>query len=285
MVVKRRPAVAGAFYEDDGELLRNRIEWSINHELGPARNPRSIGDPVAVVVPHAGLIYSGPIAAHSYVAIKKRLSPSTFIIMGPNHYGVGAPVAVMNEGVWETPLGDIEIDSSIANELMKSFEGLEVDSFAFEREHSVEVQVPFIQHLFPGSKIVPIVVWEQTLDVARRMAQALVSVIGNRKDVVFVASSDLNHYEPHDVTSEKDMKAIERIIKLDSEGLMDIMDRLNISICGFGAILTAMEYSKLRGIKHVDLLMHATSGDTGPNKMETVGYASIAFHVGDDYQH
>ncbi len=125
MVVKRRPAVAGAFYEDDGELLRNRIEWSINHELGPARNPRSIGDPVAVVVPHAGLIYSGPIAAHSYVAIKKRLSPSTFIIMGPNHYGVGAPVAVMNEGgVWETPLGDIEIDSSIANELMKSFEGL-----------------------------------------------------------------------------------------------------------------------------------------------------------------
>lgn len=283
MAIRRKPAVAGAFYEDDAESLRKRIEWSMQHPLGPGSGQRAkINGLVSVIVPHAGYIYSGPIAAHSYMEIKAHYDPSTFIIMGPNHYGIGAPVAIMDDGVWETPLGDIEIDGEVAKALINAFNYLEVDAYAFEKEHSVEVQVPFIKYLFPHSKIVPIVVWEQTLDVARRMALALKHVIGDKfSDIFFVASSDLNHYEPHDITTEKDMRVIQQILKLEPEGFLDVMERLNVSVCGFGAILTAMEYSRLQGARHVELLRHATSGDTSSNRVETVGYASIAFYRGD----
>jgi len=281
-MVTRKPAVAGMFYEASRNGLINQIKWSIEHELGPKstmnfkENKQFV---LSIIVPHAGYVYSGPVAAHAYVEISKYLKPKVFIIIGPNHYGVGSPAAIMTSGVWETPLGQVEIDEEVAKQIKAKVRDLAEDPLAFEREHSVEVQVPFIQYLFPDSKIVPIVLWNQTIDLSRRLGSAISEVVDGRAgEVVLVASSDLNHYEPHDVTTGKDMRVIERILNMDEEGFYTVMDKYDVSVCGFGAIMTAIVYSRKQGATGVKLLKHATSGDTSGYLLETVGYASIAFY-------
>ncbi len=281
-MVTRKPAVAGMFYEASRDGLINQIKWSIEHELGPKptmnvkENKQYV---LSVIVPHAGYVYSGPVAAHAYVEIGKYMKPKVFVIVGPNHYGVGSPAAIMTSGVWETPLGQVEIDEEVAKQIKAKVRDLAEDPVAFEREHSIEVQVPFIQYLFPGSKIVPIVLWNQTIDLSRRLGSAISEVVDGRMgDIVVVASSDLNHYEPHDVTTDKDMRVIERILNMDEEGFYAVMDKYDVSVCGFGAIMTAIVYSRKQGATSVKLLKHATSGDTSGYLLETVGYASIAFY-------
>jgi len=151
----RKPAVAGYFYEAHRDKLIEQIEWSIRHPLGPGqliKQPREGFRSVPIViVPHAGYIYSGPIAAMSFAEIYRFHNPRTFIIVGPNHYGVGSPVAIYPDGVWETPLGSLEVDSEVAKELMNKVKYLEPDVYAFSQEHSLEVQLPFIQYIF-GNK-------------------------------------------------------------------------------------------------------------------------------------
>ncbi|WP_069806429.1 AmmeMemoRadiSam system protein B [Vulcanisaeta thermophila] len=281
----RKPAVAGYFYEADRDKLRERIEWSIRHQLGPGqlvKQPREgYSSLPIVVVPHAGYIYSGPIAAMSFAEIYRFHNPRTFIIVGPNHYGVGSPVAIYPEGAWETPLGTVEIDTEIARELMRRVKYLEPDPYAFAQEHSVEVQVPFIQYIFGNNvKIVPIILWRQSKEVALDLGNAIGEVISNYEPgaVVYVASSDWNHYEPHEVTVEKDMRAIDPVLRLDLDSFFDALERYDVSACGYGAVATAIVAAKRLGVKNVILLRHATSGDTSGYTLETVGYASIAFY-------
>ncbi|MGC8542831.1 MAG: AmmeMemoRadiSam system protein B [Vulcanisaeta sp.] len=282
----RKPAVAGYFYEADRDKLVEQIEWSIKHSLGPGqliKQPREGYRAVPIViVPHAGYIYSGPVAAMSFAEIYRFHNPKTFIIVGPNHYGVGSPVAIYPDGVWETPLGSLEVDSEIANELMKRVKSLEPDVYAFTQEHSLEVQLPFIQYIFGNNvKIVPIALWRQTKDVARDLGNAIADVIASHElgSVVYVASSDWNHYEPHEITTEKDMKAIDPVLRLDEDSFFDTIERYDVSACGYGAIATAIVAAKKLGVKNVVLLRHATSGDTSGYTLETVGYASIAFYL------
>ena len=281
----RKPVVAGYFYEGSRDELIKRIEWCIKHELGPKeviKQPRSeYKGVIAVISPHAGYVYSGPIAAHAFVEIYRFHNPKTFIIIGPNHYGIGAPIAIIDEGIWETPLGIVEIDTEIAREIRRLCKEVEIDWYALEKEHSIEVQIPFIQYLFGTNiKIVPICLMIQSIDVAQCLGKAIAEVIKSRSvgDVVLVASTDWNHYEPHEITVEKDMKAIEKVLQLDLKGFYDVIQRLDISVCGYGAVGTAIVVAKELNAKPV-LLKHATSGDTSGYYLEVVGYAAIAFYI------
>lgn len=277
----RRPAVAGYFYEADKEDLVNRIKWAIGHEIGPKsealapEGSRALG----AVVPHAGYMYSGPVAAWAYAALKGYGRPDSVIIIGPNHYGIGAPVAIMKSGVWETPLGSVEVDSDLAEALASEYKELEDDFYAFSKEHSLEVQVPFLQYFFGDVRIVPIALWRQTPSVARGLGITIAKALRNTSKRVYVlASSDLNHYEPHEITKKKDELALERIIKLDFDGFYDVISRFDVSACGVAPIATLIRVAAELGFK-AKLLSHATSGDTSGEYGETVGYASVLFYA------
>jgi AmmeMemoRadiSam system protein B len=277
----RKPAVAGYFYESDGERLLQQLEWAVKHELGPKalQLPKLGAEALGGVAPHAGYMYSGPVAAWIYSALAGFGRPDVFIVVGPNHYGIGAPVAVMKSGVWETPLGRVEIDSDLAERIMSHYKEVEDDPHAFSKEHSVEVQIPFIQYYFKDVKIVPIVMWRQTSSTARELGRAIAKAVkGYGKKVYVIASSDFNHYEPHDVTMKKDDIAISKILQLDEAGLFEVASKFDISICGIGPIAALIAAAKELGYSNVTLLKHATSGDTSGYRDETVGYASVIFY-------
>ncbi len=282
---KRMPAVAGMFYESDPQALRAQIEWAFKHELGPGELPKIPSErrrlSAAFICPHAGYMYSGPIAAHAYYQIAIEGGADTFIIIGPNHTGLGTLVSIMPKGVWVTPLGEVEIDEELASEILKNSEYADPDEKAHMLEHSVEVQVPFLQYLFNGRfKIVPIVVYEHSLEVAKDLANAIIKAIKTlNRDVVLIASSDFTHYEPHDVAVSKDSMAIKAIEELNVEKFERIVTTYNLSICGPGPIMVAMIYSKNVGCKHARLLKYATSGDVTGEKAAVVGYAAIQFPI------
>lgn len=276
----RKPAVAGYFYEADRQALLERIRWSINHELGPKAESLSPDGSRAlgVVAPHAGYMYSGPVAAWAYAALKGYGKPDTVVVIGPNHYGVGAPVAIMRLGVWETPLGSLEVDEELSEFLISQYKSLEDDFYAFSKEHSIEVHLPFIQYFFGEVKIVPIALWRQTPSTAKELGAALARAISSfKKKIVIIASSDLNHYEHHEITAKKDEMAISEILKGDVDKFFEVISRYDISACGIGPIGALMKAASELGFR-AKLLKHATSGDTSGYKEETVGYASVLFY-------
>ena len=279
-MVTRYPAVAGYFYESDPQRLIKQIEWAFRHSLGPRslpqvstmRNKESIG----FVSPHAGYIYSGPIAAHVYHRLAREGKPDVFVIAGPNHTGRGSAVSVMTEGIWITPLGEIPIDSEFAKAIVRESEYASPDIEAHLEEHSVEVQIPFLQYLFKNIKIVPIILMLQTPRVAKDLAKAIESAAEKLgKDYVFIASSDFTHYEMHEIAIKKDSLAIERIVNIDPEGLYNVIEKYNISMCGPGPVMTLLYIAKEKGVKKAEKLAYATSGDVSGDKSLVVGYASI----------
>ena len=277
---KRRPAVAGMFYEADPEALKAQIEWCFTHPLGPGKLPKCCGErreSIGFVSSHAGYMYSGPVAAHVYYRLAGERKPDTVIIVGPNHTGLGTLVSVMVEGVWETPLGEVEIDRELALRIVKYSELADIDDKAHLFEHSVEVQVPFLQYIYGGGfRIVPIVMWDQSSRAARDLGEAVhraVKELG--RDVVYIASSDFTHYEPHEVAVKKDRLAIERILSLDPEGLEKVVKEHDITMCGPGPVMSMLFYAKKAGAKGAELLKYATSGDITGDRSSVVGYAAI----------
>lgn len=276
----RRPAVAGYFYEAEREALLERIKWAVRHEVGPGSETLKLEGARALgaVVPHAGYIYSGPVAAWAYAALRSFGAPDSVVIVGPNHYGVGSPVAIMRSGVWETPLGSLSVDEELAEGLIREYKALEDDFYAFSREHSIEVQLPFLQYFFGDVKIVPIALWRQTPSVAKELGSALARVISKHNKKVYVlASSDFNHYEHHEITVKKDEVAIKEIVEGDVDRFFEVLSKYDISACGPGAVGALMRAASELGFK-ARLLKHATSGDTSGYVEETVGYASILFY-------
>ena len=276
----RYPVVAGYFYERDPESLRKQIEESFLHFLGPGSLPDvskvrkrlSIG----YISPHAGYMYSGPIAAHTYYMLAREGKPDTVVIAGPNHTGLGVGVSVMVEGIWKTPLGDAPIDSELAKTIVKNSEYAAPDELAHLEEHSVEVQIPLLQYIFGDVRIVPIVLMLQTPSVAKDLAEAIYAASEKLgRDIVFIASTDFSHYVPHEVAYKKDRMAIERILDIDPEGLYDTIERHNISMCGPGPVMTLLYLAKRYGVSKAELLKYATSGDITGDKELVVGYASI----------
>ena len=221
-------------------------------------------------------MYSGPVAAHSYLALAEDGVPATAIILGPNHTGVGSGVSLMTEGAWETPLGRVEIDSELAAKIQKASAIIDTDEEAHRHEHSLEVQLPFLQYLYQNSvKIVPICLMMQDLATAAEVGDAIAKAA--TPSTVIVASTDMTHYEPHDAAQTKDRKAIDAILALDEEKLYRLIRSENITMCGYGPVTALMRTAKLSQVTEGTLLSYHTSGDITHELDAVVGYAAIQF--------
>jgi len=270
----RKPAVSGMFYAGTARELEEQIEWCYKHELGPGAVPRvnskGLREIVAIVVPHAGYYYSGPVAAHAYNELADDGVPDTAVILGPNHTGYGYPVSVWVGAVWNTPFGEVEINEALARRLLG--EVIEADETAHIHEHSIEVQLPWLQHLYESVRIVPIAMLAQDIETARAVGKAI-----SRSDdnLIVIASSDFTHYEPHNIAMEKDGSVIEAIVNLDEEELYERCERLNCTMCGYGPVASAIVAAKEMEAKRASLLKYATSGDTSGDFSQVVGYGSI----------
>ena len=286
MEYKRKAVVAGSFYAANRQSLETQIEDCFLHEIGPGTLPASEQKKerkiMGTIVPHAGFIYSGPVAAHSYLQLSFEKTPRTIIILGPNHRGLGGEVSLMSSGQWQTPLGTIEVDQSIANEIIAHDEKriLRDDFQAHLFEHSIEVQLPFLQFIYPTSefKIIPISIINQQLVSMKYLAEIIYETIKDKyQDFLLVASSDFTHYEEQESTKHKDSEGIKEILKMDSDLFYKTIQNNNASICGPGPISVVMETCKKLGANKGKLLKYATSGDVSGMYDQVVGYASIIF--------
>ena len=276
----RKPAVAGQFYPADPEELSSLIDQCYTHPLGPGKSPPAPptkADMVAVVCPHAGYVYSGPVAAHSYLHVSSLVKPELIVVVAPNHYGVGSGVSTFREGQWETPLGRMKVDTEASDRLVKLESLVTVDPGAHRLEHSLEVQLPFLQRIYGDSvPILPISLVFQDIDTARALSSALARLLKGRR-AVLVASSDLTHYESAEVARKKDTSLLQNVLKMDLAGFYSTLDRLNVTACGFGAIATVMETARSLGLSRPELLKYASSGDTTGDNLQVVGYGALRF--------
>ena len=228
------------------------------------------------VVPHAGYVYSGQVAAAVFSSIE---IPPRCILLGPRHFPRGEPLAILSEGSWQTPLGLAQIDSALAAELKRAYPALREDSLAHQREHSLEVQIPFLQRLNPGFQFVPVVLGTDRYARMEELGQAVARVMKDQTDrtpgenVLVIASTDLNHYENEAITRAKDERAIARILELDAAGLYGVVRAESISMCGYAATVAMLVAVKELGARKAELVRYATSGDVNGDHEEVVGYA------------
>ena len=274
----RTPAVSGTFYPDDEKELKSLIHDCFIHPIGPGKIPTADSNRkiYGVICPHAGFVYSGPVACHSFYAISSSTS-NLAIMVGPNHYGIGQNVASMIDAGWKTPLGLVEIDSESALELREDLGIMEFDSFSHSKEHSIEVQVPMLQETFSREmKILPISLINQEQKIATQVGTAIAK-IAEKKDALLIGSSDFTHYEENGFAHRQDLALIEPILKLDVDEFYKVLKEREVTACGFGAIAATMIASKELGATEGKLLKYATSGDVSGDKSSVVGYASIIF--------
>jgi hypothetical protein len=281
MVKVRRPTQAGAFYEGTPDALKRQIEKCFTDKLGPGKLPEvAKTDPtnvIGLICPHAGYMYSGPVAAHAYYELAVDGKPDVVVFLGPNHTGLGSGLAVMNEGVWRTPLGDVEVDRETANEIVHESRIVDIDDSAHNHEHSIEVQLPFLQYLYGSAfKIVPICFLMQDLSSAREVGQAVAKVLLDKKAVI-IASSDMTHYEPQESAERKDKKALEAIEAMDEVRFQSAIETYNITACGHGPIAALITAAKVLGGREAKLLCYKTSGDVIGDRSSVVGYAAVCF--------
>jgi len=277
----RRPCQAGRFYAGTADSLRAEIESCFTHKFGPGSVPEVVKEGprqiLGLVCPHAGYMYSGPVAAHAYHSLALDGVPETVVIFGPNHTGYGSALAVMNEGSWRTPLGDVEIDVEVANEIVRESKIIDIDESAHRYEHSVEVQLPFLQYLYGSSfKFVPICFLMQDLDSSREVGQAVAKALQGRNAVV-IASTDMTHYEPQETANRKDRMALAAVEKMDEELFYSTVEAHCVSMCGYGPVVALITAAKRLGAKRAELLCYRTSGDVIGDYSSVVGYASVRF--------
>jgi len=264
----RQPQVAGQFYSSSRQGLKNQIEALIDKQAQKI-------DVIACMLPHAGYIYSGGVAGQtvSRINIKNKI-----ILLGPNHTGYGTRYSIMPEGIWQTPLGEISIDSHLAGEILNHSQYLEADNAAHTYEHSLEVELPFLQYFKTDFEIVPIIFLSEELEILKKIGEEIANTIKecNLKDsTIIVASSDMTHYEPQDQAQKKDKEAIQAILELNEDKLIDRIQYLNISMCGYAPAITMISAAKLLGAKTAKLIKYQTSGDVTGDKSSVVGYAGI----------
>lgn len=268
-MISRPPAVAGMFYEAVPERLRAQVSACFDANPPEETKERFIG----AVVPHAGLVYSGHVAAAFYALAEL---PKRFIILCPNHTGAGHFAAINREGVWRMPFGEVVIDTPLADALMAKSKLLAEDSRAHAREHSLEVQLPFLQQLLGDFAFVPICLGAHRYDFAEEIGNAIASVIKESDESIgILASSDLNHYEDQNETLRKDSLAIAAVLQRDPRELWRVVDEFDVSMCGFIPTTTMLIAANALGASHARLIKHATSGDVSGDYERVVGYASL----------
>jgi AmmeMemoRadiSam system protein B len=263
----RMPAVAGHFYPGKPGQLAHDIE---SYTRGAAEKLAAYG----CIVPHAGYMYSGHVAGAVYARLEL---PRRFIMLCPNHTGMGAPLAIMSAGEWLTPLGKVQVDTALAESLKRNYDPLSEDTDAQLREHALEVQLPFLQKLLPAFTFVPITVGTNRYELLEGLGRAIATTLDETDDqVLLIASSDMNHYESDEITRIKDRRALDAVMKLDTRGLYEIVTRQHVSMCGFGPTIAVLTASKLRGATRAELIKYATSGDVSGDRDAVVGYAGVA---------
>ena len=262
----RQPVVAGQFYPESPAQLKAMIGELVNDRV-----PRE--EVIGLISPHAGYIYSGPVAGATISRIEFK---DTFIIIGPSHTGSGKPLSIMAQGTWKTPLGEIEIDSELAERILATSSYLQDDYVAHLSEHSIEVQLPFLQYFKPDIKFVPIVLGHATGDTYKEIGKEIARAVKalDRK-VVIIASSDMTHYEPRESARMKDFKAIEAILKLDEDELLKRVGEFDITMCGYAPAVSLISAAKELGAKGAELVKYQTSGDITGDYSSVVGYAGI----------
>ena len=274
----RTPAVAGMFYPGETNELKKTIQDCFMHSFGPRKIPPtdSTKKIFGVICPHAGYVYSGPVACHSLYAISA--NPTTlFIIVGPNHWGIGCNVASMKDCMWETPLGNVEVDSESALELVNYSKIIELDLFSHTKEHSLEVQIPMLQEVYKNKfKILPIALIDQSKQSAIEVGNAMAK-ISKKKNAMIIGSSDFTHYEENEFAHKQDKALIEPILDLDVDRFYTVLNKKKITACGYGAIASTMIACKELGATKGELLKYATSGDITGDTSSVVGYGSIIF--------
>jgi len=298
----RGPAAAGMFYPDSKDELEAEIRRCYAHVHGPRAAGAGAGagaveaagpekPVIGAICPHAGYMYSGPVACHSMAALGAELArrggkggprPPLFIMAGPNHWGLGATTATMPDCAWRTPLGDVDVDSAASGALASESGGMaEPDFFAHAKEHSLEVQVPMLQDIAgAGLSILPVLMSDQTREAAERLGRAMARVAAKQDGgpALLIGSSDLTHYEPNAAAHEKDMELVEAVLDMDVGRFYDVLRDRRVSACGYGAMAATMTACSNMGASEGRLLKYATSFDVaGTGEPSVVGYASVVF--------
>jgi len=263
----REPVVSGYFYPSGKAHLLRMLETFIERDTQKEKV-------IACMVPHAGYIYSGKTAGITYSKIE---IPESIIILGPNHTGYGEPYSVSDHDKWLTPLGEVEIDKEIRDLLVEKSRYLQKDEIAHIREHSIEVQIPFLQFLRKNIKIVPITLMGYVdnpawFEIGEDIAEVIKEV---NRDVLIVASSDMTHYQPHKVAEEKDNYVIEAICMLDEDEVIRRIEEKDVSMCGYSGVIVSIVASKILGAKKGQLIHYTTSAETSKDYSEVVGYAGV----------
>jgi len=266
----RLPAVAGRFYPSDVKeltaLVREYSQPDSQRQTAPVR---------ACFVPHAGYMYSGHVAGAVFAQVAL---PTRIIVLGVRHYPRGEPAAILSDGAWRTPLGDAPIDSALAEELRRACPLLREDGVAHSGEHSLEVQIPFLQVLAPGFTFVPVALGTVRFESLVSVGEAIAQVIGNSKEsILLLTTSDLNHYEDDATTRVKDHKAIDRLLAFDPQGLYETCRNEEISMCGLGPAVAMLTALNALGAQESELVKYATSADVSGDRSQVVGYAGMIF--------
>ena len=262
----RPPAVAGRFYPRDRDALQKDLEAYVPTQ--------EVSTPaLGCVAPHAGYIYSGAVAGAVFANVEL---PPRVIVLCPNHTGRGRPLAIVSSGAWQTPLGEVPIDCSLADALKRNFPPLTEDADAHRNEHAIEVELPFLQVRRNDFRFVPIALGTRQFDILEKLGEAIAETVqGQNERILIVASSDMNHYENDAVTRVKDQKAIERILALDAKGLFEVVVNEKISMCGPGPTVVMLNSAKRLGATSAELIKYATSGDVSGDREMVVGYAGL----------
>lgn len=271
----RKPVVAGIFYQDNVLTLRNQIEKLFLNPLGPGELPefpqQTLLKSFGLILPHAGYVYSGSVAAWGIREAAKKGKPETVVLLGPCHTGMGKPVSVWDRGAWETPFGNIEIDTELATQLLARYEYASPNYEAHFGEHSLEVNLPLLQFIYGRDfKILPIAMMDQRKSTAKELG-AHFAFLKNYKPILFIASTDLNHYESEALTRSKDQEVLDAILQQNVDHLYSALTDKNISMCGFGPVAALLSADMGTPI----LLKHATSGEVSGDFHHVVGYASV----------
>jgi AmmeMemoRadiSam system protein B len=277
-LTSRSPYYAGSFYPKHTCDLLKLLHFCFNESIFGPKKKQIINTKIfGIIVPHGAYIFSGAISANAFFEIAS-LNIDTFILIGPDHHGIGKRISVTSEGYWQTPLGDVLIDNTITNDLKRSCDFIEEDKIVHQIEHSLEIQVPFIQYSFGKSfTIVPVLLRDQDIETSMLLGN-LIAKYSASKNVMIIASSCLTHYESNSSVQKKDFQIIKSIENLDIESFYQSLMNFKASVCGYGAIASLMRAVQILGSKKGELLRYATSGDViSDNKNTVVGYASIVF--------
>ena len=285
----RRPAVAGTFYRGDPRALRAEVEDCFTHKLGPGAvptvNPDGPGRVRGLICPHAGYQYSGAAAAWAFAELAADGRPEVIVMVGPNHTGMGQAAALCEGSAWSTPLGDVPVDGHVRARILADFPGARTDDTAHRFEHSLEVQLPFLQYLFgDGVPVVPIALRmvsasaESSAHTLRldHLGHTIADALAGRRGLV-IASTDMTHFESHEAATEKDRGVLAHALALDAPGTLRAVDARRVSMCGVLAVATMIYAVTAMGARAARLLTYYTSGDITADKREVVGYAAAAF--------